>query len=155
MALNWSRQWPGRVLLSLWILSLFSTFAAAMSTKSTLLIIAKDSETAKAAHSGLQGYAIPYRVLMVPQGGVTLPQLNSSATQGNFGGFVILSDVSYNYTTATGSAYRSAITDPQWEQMFAYQRAFKVRMVRLDVYPGPKYGMEETAGKKILLLIYE
>ena len=110
---------------------------AAKNTKATVLIIARDINSAKTAHSGLQGYGIPYRVLVVPQGGATLPQLQSSATQGNFGGIVVLGDVAYNYG---GGSFRSALTDPQWDQLTAYQKAFHVRMVRIDVYPGPKFG---------------
>jgi hypothetical protein len=147
MASNRSRLRSGIFLLSFWILSLFSTFVIATSTKSTLLVIARDAVEAEWAHYGLQGYSIQYRVLTVPQSGVTLPQLNSSATQGNFGGFVIVADVPYQYQSPTGDVLRSGLTDPQWEQMFAYQRAFKVRMVRLAVYPGPNFGEIEEHGE--------
>jgi hypothetical protein len=137
MAPTRSRLSSGRLFLSVVLLSFFSSVVSALSTKSTLLIIAREMDAARSAHSGLQGYGIPYRVLVIPQQGATLPQLNSSSTVGNFGGFVILGDVSYEYSKGS---FRSGLTDPQWEQMFAYQRAFKVRMVRLDVYPCPKFG---------------
>jgi hypothetical protein len=109
---------------------------AAKSTKATILIIAKDIDAARSAHSGLQGYGIPYRVLVVQQAGATLPVLNSSSTIGNFGGIVVLSEVAYDY----GTGYRSGLTDAQWTQLYAYQKDFKVRMARLDVYPGPNFG---------------
>jgi hypothetical protein len=126
------------VYLSALTVVLFSTTVfAAPKTKATVLIIARDIDAARSAHSGLQGYAIPYRVLVVPQSGATLPKLNQTATDGNYGGIVVLSEVSYDFG---GGVFKSGLTDQQWDQLFAYQKAFKVRMVRLDVYPGPKFG---------------
>lgn len=110
---------------------------AAISTKAAILIVAKDIDAARSAHSGLQGYGIPYRVLVVPQSGATLPVLNSSATVGNYGGIVVLSEVSYDFG---GGTFRSGLTDAQWTQLYTYQKDFKVRMIRLDVYPGPQFG---------------
>lgn len=77
------------------------------------------------------------RVLEVPQQGAPLPQLISSTSSGNFGGFVILGDASYN---CGGGSCRSGLTDSQWEQMSRYQRIFMVRMVRPDVNLGPRFG---------------
>jgi hypothetical protein len=120
-------------------LGLFTSIvSAAKSTKATVLIISRDMESAKAGHVGLQGYAIPYRVLVVPQVGATLPRLSSSPTQGNFGGIVVLGDVAYDFGNGQ---FKSSLTDPQWDELFAYQKTFNVRMVRLDVYPGPKFGV--------------
>jgi len=48
-----------------------------------------------------------------------------------------IGDVTYSYS----SGWRSALTDPQWQQLYDYQTAFNVRMVRLDVYPGAEYGI--------------
>jgi hypothetical protein len=138
MAVHWGQLALFRLFVSVLFLGLFSSVvSAAKSTKATVLIIARDIDSARSAHSGLQGYAIPYRVLVVPQPGATLPRLNASATVGNFGGIVVLGDVSYDFG---GGSFRSALTDPQWEELFAYQKAFNIRMVRLDVYPGPKFG---------------
>ena len=62
--------------------------------------------------------------------------LNTS-TGGNFGGIVVASEVSYDYGT---TGYQSALTTDQWNQLYAYQLAYGVRMVQYDVYPGPNYG---------------
>jgi hypothetical protein len=128
----------------LWIFaflfSVFSLVSGAINTKATVLIIARDDFTARSAHSGLQGYGIPYRVLIVPKAGAQLPPLNSSATTGNFGGIVVVSDVSYDYQTAP-NPFRSALTDSQWQSLYDYQKTFHVRMVRLDVYPEGQFGM--------------
>jgi hypothetical protein len=126
-----------RLGLAVVLLGFLSFASAAKSTKATILVIAPNLDAAMAAYSGIQGYAIPYRLLLVPQTGVMLPRLNNSATMGNYGGIVVFNDVAYNFG---GGNYRSAITDAQWEELYAYQRAFAVRMVHLDVYPGPKYG---------------
>lgn len=134
-----------RFFLRLWTvalaISIFTSFtSAAVSTRANILVIAKDELTAKSAHFGLQAYGIPYRVLIVPQEGLALPLLNSSATVGNYGGFVIVGDVSYKYDQAV-NPFRSALTDAQWQSLYDYQKNFKVRMIRIDVYPEPQFGI--------------
>ncbi|KAJ9646456.1 hypothetical protein H2201_001415 [Coniosporium apollinis] len=79
---------------------------------------------------------MPFQVVEVPSTGATLPQLSSSATAGNYGAIVVLSEVSYQYP----NGFFSALTTEQWNALYAYQTAFGVRMVRLDVYPGPDFG---------------
>lgn len=44
--------------------------------------------------------------------------------------------MSYQYP----NGFFSALTTEQWNALYAYQTAFGVRMVRLDVYPGPDFG---------------
>lgn len=130
------RLWPIALAISIFT----SIASAAVSTRANILVIAKDEITAKSAHFGLQAYGIPYRVLIVPQEGLALPVLNSSATLGNYGGFVIVGDVSYKYDFAV-NPFRSALTDAQWQSLYNYQKNFKVRMIRIDVYPEPQFGM--------------
>lgn len=101
-----------------------------------ILIIARDPSSAGVASSGLNAYGIPFTTLLVPQDGVTLPALNDSS-EGNFGGIVVASGVSYDYGN---EGYRSALTTDQWNQLYAYQLEYGVRMVQYDVYPGPDYG---------------
>lgn len=102
----------------------------------SILVIAKDSSSAGVASSGLNAYGIPFTTLLVPQDGITLPALNGSSG-GNFGGIVVASQVSYDYGT---EGYKSALTTDQWNQLYAYQLEYGVRMVQYDVYPGPNYG---------------
>lgn len=111
---------------------------------STILVLARDDTAAKnAAASGLQGYGIPYEVITVPQAGITsLPNLNSTAVNGNYGGIVVVSEVGYNY----GDQYYSALTRAQWNQLFDYQTNFGVRMVRLDVFPTSDFGTVSLGG---------
>ena len=101
-----------------------------------ILVIAKDTASAGVASSGLNAYGIPFTTLVVPQAGVALPALNTS-TGGNFGGIVVASEVSYDYGT---DGYQSALSTDQWNQLYAYQLEYGVRMVQYDVYPGPNYG---------------
>lgn len=84
------------------------------------------------------------RVLIVPQGGTDLPSLNDSASVGNFGLIVILSEVSYDYGGTEG--YQSALTTDQWSILFDYQSSFGVRMVRLDVFPDEATGTVSLGG---------
>ncbi|KFZ02885.1 hypothetical protein V502_11414 [Pseudogymnoascus sp. VKM F-4520 (FW-2644)] len=117
--------------------------AVGTSVSSTVLVIARDAVSAYSGYSGLRGYGIPYQVLTVPQAGVALPSLNSSATVGNFGAIVVLGEVSYDYG-ATG--FQSALTPAQWATLYGYQLAFGVRMVRIDVYPGAGSGTVALGG---------
>lgn len=124
-------------LFSAGVLALHASVAtAALSVSNTILVFARDSASATVATLGLQGYGIPYQTVIVPQSGAALPVLNSSTTVGNYGGILVLSEVAYQYSTG----FLSALTTAQWNQMFAYQLAFGVRMVRLDVYPTTDMG---------------
>lgn len=123
-------------LFSTALLALQASVAAAVSVQNTILVLARDSASATVATLGLQGYGIPYQTLIVPQSGAALPSLNSSLTAGNYGGILVLSEVAYQYSTG----FLSALTTSQWNTMYAYQLAFGVRMVRLDVYPTTDMG---------------
>lgn len=120
--------------LCVWVL--FVGVSLALEVSSTILVFARDTASSLSATSGLKGYGIPYQVVIVPQNGITLPTLNSSSTTGNYGGFIIVSEVAYEYPTG----WSSAITTAQWDALYSYQAAFSVRMVRLDVYPGSDTG---------------
>jgi len=56
---------------------------------------------------------------------------------GNYGAIVVLGDVSYSYSSGL---FQSALTDAQWNTLYAYQVQYGVRMVRLDVYPDAQFG---------------
>lgn len=106
-----------------------------------ILVIAKDAASAGVASSGLNAYGIPFTTLIVPSAGVELPTLNTT-TGGNFGGIVVASQVSYEYDTT----YASALTTDQWNQLYAYQLEYGVRMVQYDVFPGPDFGATDVTG---------
>jgi hypothetical protein len=110
---------------------------------SIALVIARDATSAYSAYSGLNDYGIPYSLLVVPFTGTSLPSLNDSATAGNYGLIVILSEVSYYYES---KGYQSALTTDQWEALFNYQVSFGVRMVRLDAYPSEETGTLALGG---------
>lgn len=97
------------------------------SISSTVLIFARDSVSAYSAYSGLNAYAIPYEVVVVPQDGIDLPVLNSTATTGNYGAIVVLSEVSYDYGGTEG--FQSALDASQWATLYQYQVSFGVRCV--------------------------
>jgi len=109
---------------------------AALSVSNTILVFARDAASAASATSGLQGYGIPYQTVIVPQAGITLPALNSSASVGNYGGIIVLSEVAYDYS----GSWNSAISAAQWDVIYKYQTDFGVRMVRLDVFPSTDLG---------------
>lgn len=105
---------------------------------SNILVIAKDNATASDATSGLNAYGVPFTALLVPQDGIQLPELSGSEG-GNFGGIFITSEVSYDYGQEHG--FQSALTPDQWNQLYAYQLEYGVRLVHQDVYPGDKFGV--------------
>ncbi|KAH7150557.1 hypothetical protein B0J13DRAFT_440146, partial [Dactylonectria estremocensis] len=109
----------------------------------TILIIAADADTAASGSLGLLSYGIPYETyIMSGQGVSALPKLNSSSTQGNYGGIIVMSSVAYESI----SGWSSALTDDEWNQLFAYQSDFNVRMVRINEYPGVKFGTTTVNG---------
>jgi hypothetical protein len=112
------------------------------SAASTILVIARDAASAAIGASGLQGYGIPFTTLLVPSTGAALPVLNSSATAGNFGGILVLSEVAYDYS----GQFLSALTAAQWTTIYNYQLAFGARLVRLDVFPSADFGVTAING---------
>lgn len=116
---------------------LLSNTVFAFSVQSTVLVIAKDATTSYSATSGLTAYGIPYQLLTVPSTGAALPELSTASGDGNFGGIVVLSEVSYEYD---GGLFSSALTTDQWTALFDYQTSFGVRMTRIDVYPEAQFG---------------
>ncbi|KAB5559933.1 hypothetical protein GE09DRAFT_1115011 [Coniochaeta sp. 2T2.1] len=121
---------------SMCLTALLSPVVIAITVQNTILVIARDAYGASTATWGLQGYGIPYQTLLVPSTGTALPALNSSTTSGSFGGIVVVSEVSYQY----GSSFSSALTASQWQDLYNYQTAFRVRMVRLDAFPNADSG---------------
>ncbi|KAF2837346.1 hypothetical protein M501DRAFT_1006822 [Patellaria atrata CBS 101060] len=124
------------------LLSWLGAVEAAVTVDSTVLIISPDEASAYSAWSPLRGYGIPYEILIVPKEGVQLPTLNSTAESGNYGGIVIIADVTYQYEDYS----TSALTQPQWRQMFSYQTHFGVRMVRWGVWPTTEFGVTALGG---------
>ncbi|KAK0751245.1 hypothetical protein B0T18DRAFT_478288 [Schizothecium vesticola] len=114
----------------------------AISVSGTVLVFARDSASASSATSGLQGYGIPYEVVIVPQSGITLPTLSSSASEGNYGSIIVMSEVAYSFVTG----WSSAITPAQWQTLYDYQTSFGVRMVRLDSFPSTDLGVTAASG---------
>ncbi|KAH7317283.1 hypothetical protein BKA65DRAFT_466259 [Rhexocercosporidium sp. MPI-PUGE-AT-0058] len=119
------------------------SLASAKTVSSTILVFARNAAEATSGTSGLKAYGIPYELILVPQGGVTLPTLNSS-TVGNYGGVIVMSEVAYEYSTG----WASGITAAQWQAIYDYQTAFGVRLARLDVYPGPEFGVTTTINEQ-------
>jgi hypothetical protein len=75
-----------------------SRLLVSTTVKSTVLVIARSASDAQSVTSGLNGYGTPFQSLIVPQGGVAIPPLNTTAG-GNFGSVVALSGLAYNCTS--------------------------------------------------------
>lgn len=110
--------------------------AAQTTVNSTVLILARDSFDVASISPALDAYAIPWQPYLIPQAGAPLPTLNSSLTHANYGSIILIGSISYDYN----GTYNSALTTAQWNQLYAYQTTFKVRMVRINEYPGPNFG---------------
>ncbi|KAL5117037.1 hypothetical protein ACEQ8H_004996 [Pleosporales sp. CAS-2024a] len=120
-----------------------ATIGVPTSVDSTVLVIARDADSARQVTSGLNAYGIPFYTLIVPQAGVALPTLNTTVGA-RFGSIVALSGLAYNYGTNGADNWHSAITDAQWNLLYAYQTTYHVRMVQIDVYPQAAFGTTAT-----------
>ncbi len=129
---------------------LATTFCQAKSVSNTILVVARDDASAQSGTSGLQGYGIPYQVLIVPPGGTSLPPLNTSATEGNYGGILVLGEAAYEYPTG----WASAITLQQWQTIYEYQLSFGVRMVRLDSFPSTDLGTDMNPDLRLVCVLF-
>ena len=112
------------------------------SIDSTILVIAGDAVAANVATRGLNGYGIPHEVLVVPATGGSLPSLNSSGS-GLYGGIIVVDGVVHDYGA---SGYISALTTDQWNELYAYQMAYGVRMVQYGLFPTADYGVTALGG---------
>lgn len=117
-------------LLCLWLASFF-TISHALTFNSTALVLGVDAKAVDKAAYLLTSYGIAWEGIEVPESGITLPGLETS-NGGNYGLFVVVSEVQYNAT--------SALTDKQWASLHSYQTKYGVRMVHVYVVPGLDYG---------------
>ncbi|OXV05581.1 hypothetical protein Egran_06651, partial [Elaphomyces granulatus] len=117
-----------------------ASISSAATIGGNILVIARDNASVAVASNVFAAYGIPFTTLIVPHEGAALPALNSSSG-GNFAGFVVASNVSHDTGKNTITPnWQSDLTDDQWNQIFAYQVQYSVRMVQYDVYPGSLYG---------------
>jgi hypothetical protein len=110
-----------------------------------ILVLAMDAYSSYSGSSGLKAYGIPFQVLVVPQNGTALPTLNSTTSHGNYGGIVVMNELSYDYGGTEG--WQSALSTDQWNQLYNYQVSFGVRMVRINAYPQDTFGKNFTENK--------
>ena len=103
---------------------------------STILILVREGDATYSVTSGLDAYGIPYDLVFVPKTGFSLPVLNTSSTQGSYGGIISLSELAFEYDTGFGSG----ISADQYNSIYAYQLAFGVRFVRIDAFPQATFG---------------
>ncbi|KAF1961030.1 hypothetical protein CC80DRAFT_544427 [Byssothecium circinans] len=124
-------------------LLLAHTVHAVVTIQSTLLILSRDPNATLSGTAVLQGYGIPYQVINLALPAAGFPQLNSTPDAGNFGGIVAVSSRSYT----NGDDWNTALNEKQWQELYSYQEAFGVRMVRLNSWPSEKdFGVQSTGG---------
>jgi len=114
----------------------FANVALSATVDSTILILVREGDATYSVTSGLDAYGIPYELVFVPRTGFNLPSLNTSSTQGNYGGIISLSELSFGYD----SGFSSGISNDQYNTIYAYQIAFGVRFVRINAFPQPTFG---------------
>jgi len=131
----------GPVLLLL--LSALSSIAdAAVTVNNTLLVLARDSNATSSGTFVLDGYGIPYQVVDLSVQPTSLPQLNSTQDAGNFGGIVTVSARGYSGS----DDWSKVLSNEQWKDIYNYQEAFGVRLVRLNAWPSTDYGVQSSGG---------
>jgi hypothetical protein len=131
---------PSIIRLCMAVATLPSLISAAITVNSTLLILSREANATASGVAVLQGYGIPYQVvdLSVPAAG--FPQLNSTSDTGNFGGIVAVSARPYS----GGDDWSKVLSEKQWQELYRYQEAFGVRMVRLNAWPSADYGVQSA-----------
>ena len=130
---------PPKLLLRLYTLLLIAHLTiAAVTVNSTVLVIARDADSTSSGTSVLEGYGIPYQVVGISLTGAGLPQLNSTPDSGNFGGIVTVSGRAYN----GGDDWKTVLSEKQWQDLYKYQEAFGVRLVRLNAWPSTDFGVQ-------------
>ncbi|KAF2278256.1 putative extracellular serine-rich protein [Westerdykella ornata] len=123
-------------------ISLAGAVNAAVTVNSTILVLARDGNASSSATSVLEGYGIPYYVVNLSLSPTGLPQLNATPDAGNFGGIVTVSARDYK----NGDDWNGALVDRQWQELYRYQEAFGVRMVRLNSFPHADFGVQAVGG---------
>lgn len=123
-------------------LALIPLTNAAVTVDSTLLILAREKNATLPGTFVLQGYGIPYQVVDLSLPAAGFPQLNSTPDTGNFGGIVAVSARGYQ----NGDDWKTALSDTQWQDIYRYQEAFGVRLVRLNAWPNAEYGVQSSGG---------
>ena len=113
-----------------------TTAAGITKIDNKVLILARDADGANSASAGLSAYGIPFEQVTIPKVGGPIPALNTTATEGKYSGIIVMDALSYGYD----DGWRSAVTEDQWNTIWAYQANFKVRMVRINEFPGPSFG---------------
>ncbi|OAF98821.1 uncharacterized protein CC84DRAFT_1264795 [Paraphaeosphaeria sporulosa] len=115
---------------------------AAVTVNSTLLILARDKNATLPGTLVLQGYSIPYQVVDLSLSAAGIPQLNSTPDAGNFGGIVAVSARDYK----NGDDWKTILNEKQWQEIYKYQEAFGVRLVRLNAWPSADFGVQSSGG---------
>jgi predicted anti-sigma-YlaC factor YlaD len=113
-----------------------ATAIGGASVENRIFVLGTNAYTTESGYYGLQGYVIHYDAIIVPQAGVTLPALTSSPIVGRYSGIIVMDGLSYR----NGTGWGSALTAAQWTEIYNYQIAFSVRMVRINEYPRAEYG---------------
>jgi hypothetical protein len=115
--------------------SLFASLTSLVTVSRIILVFARDAASKSSATSGLNDYGFSFQLVLVPQSGIILPTLHSFATNGNYGGIIVMNELGYEYSTR----WRSVFGTAQWQQLYDYRTAFGVRMVRINVFPDPDH----------------
>jgi len=128
-----------RLCAALILLTWASVVDAAVTVNSTILVLAREANASYSGYTLLQGYGIPFQVVDLSK--AKLPALNSSADAGNYGGIVAVSGRDYSGK----DDWNSVLTTAQWQQIYDYQTAFGVRLVRLNAWPSADFGVSAVS----------
>jgi hypothetical protein len=107
-----------------------------------LVISADGTEpTLPAIQQALDYIGVPYTVWITSQhpGALTADQLASANGVGQFYA-VFLATSNLAYTPDGGNTWQSGLTAAEWQVLWSYEAAFKVRQVTLYTFPTPDYG---------------
>ncbi|KAF3214108.1 hypothetical protein TWF679_004976 [Orbilia oligospora] len=114
-----------------------ATPSATYTLLNNVLILAPDQSTAALTEQPLDGYGMAWDTFIVPKEGIELPALTSNNSDGSitckYNIIAMHSQLSYDYGDL---GWRSALTQEQMNQIYAYQVSCNVRMVHFNIWPG-------------------
>lgn len=120
--------------LSLFIAPAFAYY------NSTVLVIGTSGDVTEEAVYILRSYGLTYQTLIFSQNGDNvLPPLETD-DGGNYGLLIPVANVQFPNTTT------SALTNDQWNTLYAYQEKYSIRMVQVAASPNTKFGVKLVEG---------
>jgi hypothetical protein len=125
----------------------FTWTVSGLPRKTRLLLVSADGQETDfpALKSFLDQIGVPYTTLIASQTPLT-PDMLSDGTTGKYQGVILTTGNLTHYNSSTGS-WESAFTPAEWQTLWSYEAAYRVRQVTSFTYP---YGSPDDYGLNLV-----